>query len=339
MVTPKNNIACDGTMTRINERARRTFDLNWFISPILRVLRILVFATVVAGIALLFTSRMAVAKMSEALLEVGSQMLNMKSTKLAGPTGIVLNGAHLQFQSGSSKLSQEQVLDHFQAECKKRSVKLEDLKAKLEDPRVGKELSAQLAEEDIDASLLDGVARIDRAGRGAVACLDAGDRPLDFESFVAAAKRFSETGELTELGGLRYIYVEATDEGSSFLTMWNQGAVNIKAMFPSQGDVPGWDLPGFPRPEGSRRILSAAEDTAKNAITLYSMPGQTEKGLSKFLKERLPESVWKPVQLEGKAREQLDASHSMMVSNGAESTLLSWSTDRLGNAVLSVLQL
>jgi hypothetical protein len=119
-----------------------------------------------------------------------------------------------------------------------------------------------------------------------------GDERQGVEGLLARLTAFAESGDLARVGGLRYVYARATDEGTHFLVFHTDESLNIYEMFPQTGDAPGRDVPGLPRPEGARRFMSAWEEGDPHAITMYATTRQSADELRGWYREALPGAGW-----------------------------------------------
>jgi hypothetical protein len=93
-------------------------------------------------------------------------------------------------------------------------------------------------------------------------------QPWDVVSVAAAARRFVSSGDLLELGRLRYAWVRRAEHGSAFLTMWTEGSARLLEQFPRDRDAPGQDFPELGRVPGSQRLLSAR--LSQSALAIYA---------------------------------------------------------------------
>ena len=92
---------------------------------------------------------------------------------------------------------------------------------------------------------------------GQISCFTRTDQTT-LGGFVDRLTRFMATGDVSELGDMRYAVARrVTDRSTHVLAIWTQGRFNIADMFPEKGDAPGNDLPEIPRPQESTRLFSA----------------------------------------------------------------------------------
>jgi hypothetical protein len=94
--------------------------------------------------------------------------------------------------------------------------------------------------------------------------------------------RFSETHDVADLGPMRYAYVstQSDGEGSILVTMRPVGSFVLDHLVPDvQRDVAGTDPQNVPRPEGTRRVLSAEERGQPYGVTMFGDPNRTRDEL------------------------------------------------------------
>ena len=99
----------------------------------------------------------------------------------------------------------------------------------------------------------------------------------------------------------RYVYAQPGSEKTVVITVEADGKVELKKLFPEEGDAPGADAPGVPRPPGARRTLSAREEGSPQQMTLYVTKDKNPAELEAWYRTRLPDHGWRP--LEGGRRD------------------------------------
>jgi hypothetical protein len=104
------------------------------------------------------------------------------------------------------------------------------------------------------------------------------DAADDSASAVLCIFRATETGERFE----RFTLVRGDAHASSQVSITRQSKAELAEMFPVDGDAPGGDLPGVPRPEGSRRVIAASVIETGHAVRIYDIArhGQSSDELS-----------------------------------------------------------
>lgn len=93
------------------------------------------------------------------------------------------------------------------------------------------------------------------------------DAPDGSASSVLCIFRSAETGERFE----RFTFVRGDDRTASLTSVTRESKADLGEMFPAEGDAPGDDLSGVPRPEGSRRVVSATVVESGHAVRIYEL--------------------------------------------------------------------
>jgi hypothetical protein len=256
-----------------------------FDSKLHKMLRLSAFLFFAQAVASLFLVRAVRAEVRDLMLSAGAQMMQL-GKELGGqaPRTLRLNGAQIRLRVQSSRQhTLEQVLDEFESRCRKNNGAFyEQLRAA---PKTKSWSESQLA-------LFDGVIRVESKDAGAVACFDVGGEQGSAGTLLARARRFADTGDAAAFGELRYVRAERTEQGVFVVMMWNDGPMNIKQMFPSQGDVPGVEFSGLPRPPRSRRVLSAWEEGQAPALNIYEASDISPSALDLYYRSELPKQGW-----------------------------------------------
>lgn len=247
-----------------------------------RFLRLGLFIAIVCATAGAFVLRSARADVSEALWAASSQIMAFPGAPNESVRRLQLNGAWLSFQTRTVHASVTDVLDHYEAAC--------------------------------ESALATQTGRSDDAGY--VACLDVGDAPEGLSPLVDRFVRFSETGDLRELGALRYVLARNIAGRSAnqvfLLTMWTDSELNVYRMMPREdADAAGHDLVGVPRPPGSYRILSAWEERQPSGVLVYRVPAKSPAELELFYRVTLPQSGWTLIERNDSESVQVDGAHML----------------------------
>jgi len=174
------------------------------------------------------------------------------------PRALVLNGAQLEIRSGHSKDPLRTLLERATADCRRRSGRLH-----------ARAMDIAAHAKRLLPSLADGILRSEHAGEGLVACFDLGQRETSWDELLARLQAFARSGDLEALGGIRLLRVQARSEGAFFVTLASVGPTELSKMFPAEGDAPGLDFKGVPRPLGGRRVLSAWQQHGAPALNIY----------------------------------------------------------------------
>ena len=233
----------------------------------------LVLGLIVAALCAL-SLRSAEARAGESLRGFASELLSWKSAKFASePRNLWLNGAQFHFLSASSRLSVSETLDRLEDVCQRHGG-LVGVEQVLNTRRAPIERSS--------AAWLRGAFREESPGEGFVACLDTGGalRPSELAERIHA---FAKTGNLAELGELRYVLARRQGDTTTALVLWTEGDFPLLQMFPDHGDAPGADPLGVPRPSQAERGLSATERDAPYSLTLYRVSSGPAAALGDYL--------------------------------------------------------
>jgi hypothetical protein len=94
----------------------------------------------------------------------------------------------------------------------------------------------------------------------------------------------------------RYVYAQPGSEKTVVITVEADGKVELKKLFPEEGDAPGADAPGVPRPPDARRTLTAREEGSPQQMTLYVTKDKNPAELEAWYRARLPDHGWRPLE-------------------------------------------
>lgn len=239
----------------------------------------------IVAVALVSALRSAQAHLGEGLLGFGGELAGLVDARLhSKPRQLTVNGLELRLVTASTPLSVHDALERFAGVCRSR----------------GGLSGPSRALHALGVSALEGMLRQESEREGVIACLDTG-HPLDLAELSARLLRLRDTGDLGELGALRYALARRDGNKTTLLSFWTEGQANLLKMFPKSGDAPGRDPEGIPRPAGSRRLLFAAEHGMPYAITAYAVQGQSVQGLAEWYRRTLVDGGW-TVQDGGRAR-------------------------------------
>jgi hypothetical protein len=98
------------------------------------------------------------------------------------------------------------------------------------------------------------------------------DAAGDSASAVLCVFRSKDTGERFE----RFTFVRGNAKTSSLTSVTRQSKADLAEMFPIDGDAPGDDLPGVPRPDGARRTMAASIIETGHAVRVYEVAGSRD---------------------------------------------------------------
>ena len=246
------------------------------------ILRLGLFLAAVCVLAVALLLRSARADVTEALWGVGSKMMEFPGAPQEAVRQLRLNGVRISFRTQTVETSLADVLDHYETSC-------------------GTAMATQTARND---------------SAGYVACLDMGDAPLDLGALANRFLRFSETGDLREVGEPRYVLARRVTSSAGdktfLLTMWTNSAFNLYRMLPRPGaDAAGRDLVGVPRPPGSQRILSAWEARRPSGVLVYRVVAKSAAEIESFYRTELPRNGWSIIERNPSESIQIDGTHML----------------------------
>lgn len=282
------------------------------ISPFFRSGLFLMVGAVLASELVLRSVR---ADMAEVLWGVGAETMAYPGVPPAAARALQLNGASVSFRTQTIAAPLEKVLAHYESVCVRPDAGLIE------------QLSMQAA----------------RSGAaGYVACLDMGDGPRDLGSFADRFLRFSETGDLAELGALRYARAHrlsgASGDKTFLLTIWADSAFNLLAMLPASGaDGGGSDLVGVPRPPGSQRVLSAWETEQPSGVVVYRVHDRSAAELESFYRTELSKKGWTIIERHPSESISIDGIHMISAEQGNRMVTVLSHPGEASETVLSIL--
>lgn len=276
------------------------------------VLLVALFGAVLAGGWVYHGAR---AQVSENLWDLGSQMMRYADARRQDtPRDLVLNGQVIRLSSGMADRSPREVLDFFEARCAEV------------DGDLGEELAALRRDhpEAFRAGAGTGpVLREDDGRQGYVACMEL-DPSMTTAELVERLARFGESGDVADIGEMRFVFVEGSGERTHFVAMWTNGSFDLNRMFPEEGDAPGQDAEGIARPPRSRRVLSSWERGEPYSISVYHTRDD-EADLERFYRRELARGGW--TLLETDARAAGDAPRTLVAEHGERMVTIVMTTD------------
>lgn len=271
-----------------------------------KVLRVLAFALAVYLVALAFAAHQVKAETEEILLGIGSEMMRYPDAdRESRDRQMVVNGARIALRTGSTGAPIDEVLAYFEAQCQSRDGRLAN---QIED-------LGEIEAFDVDPDQVDGTLSMNLGRRGFVACLDMGEDEVDPESIGARIESFLGTGDLSEVGYLRYLFAETSERGDTFyMTMFTDESLNLYEMFPANGDVPGHDV--IPRPEGARRILSSHETNQPYSASTYTREGAHSEAFVAHYEGAFEGDGWEPAEVHEGERVEVAGGRALVFERG-----------------------
>jgi hypothetical protein len=225
-----------------------------------KLVRVAAYAASVFGVAGLLAAGSAYGSMKDGAFEIGEELGKLDHIGTKSP--IKLNGQPIFVGSQVLDMSVSETLDRAETLCHRgnpahpgsdpASLDSPEMTLETDGPSIGK-------------------IREEREGRGVVVCF-APQEPVDgLRDKMDRYFEFFESGNLEDLGDLRYFFARATDDGGTHLVrVWTEGSFDFYAMTSLNGeDAPGSDPSDAPRPPKSRRLLSATADKTVYAVRVY----------------------------------------------------------------------
>jgi hypothetical protein len=239
------------------------------------LIRVFGYATAVGLVCAAFSIRAARAEITDQSLIVGRQMIELSKSSKNDIAKVILNGQTMFFANSYSDDDSSKVLERFAEHCEKNAA---------QSPETWRELAEKTAKLDAAASgsgqaiaSTGGMLRGGTNEEGTILCFVRSESSKP--TFSEAMASFQQTGELSALGMLRYVYVKKSQKGGShILAAWTLEKFNVKEMMPDEDqDVPGEDFSELPRPDGSVRTFAARLDGAPFGVNIYESTSAPEK--------------------------------------------------------------
>lgn len=252
-----------------------------------RIARVSAYFAVVALVLGTIATRRVYGAVAKGALEIGSGLAQLGD--VVGPSyRVMLNGEPMNVSSAMTDLPVEAVLARFESECREHAGGLDEELDGLPATLRGSLPAASKGPAGL------GIVSTRDGDRGMVACL-ARDVDLGYAGTLKAFGAFARSGDLADLGKLRYVLAERMPSGRTHvLGAWTEGSFRIGTLFPASGDCPGSDLPETHRPTGARRLLTASVEGAPFGVRIYDVAGTPDEVLAGF-DDAMPALGWKPV--------------------------------------------
>lgn len=188
-------------------------------------------------------------------LEALTRQLAPLAAKHPGARRLFLNGAPVVFGVGTSPADTEGALDAVRADCESGDrVRMLGLPPERDEHTRGDPPPRLRKVERVNAG----------PELGAVLCIF--DAPGGEGTMVRYSRaQRSEGAKVT-----------------SVFTVSTESASPLDALFPTEGDAPGGDLPNVPRPEGSRRDFAASFEGETYGVRIYEAKGEMNDVVRKY---------------------------------------------------------
>lgn len=293
-----------------------------------KLLRLTTFVVVLVMLAFGFRVHQVRGQLDERMIELGQVMMRYEGAIRQDETRVVqINGEQLRFSSGVTAHSVDEVLDNFETICEAHDGGLVERFAQLPERLNGHRMTR-----------FRPILRGEGGEQGYVVCLDMNDDDVTFNEIRSRFQRFERTGDIHDVGDLRYVFVQETEDPDvrHFLTFWTDGSFRLRHMMPSDGDAPGADLTDVPRPPGARRMISASEAGHPEAAVLYTGSEMTEWELEGYYQHELVDHGWQLTEVP--EERQPDGTRVVTAHRPDDSEILfvSLDTDRHGRGMATI---
>jgi hypothetical protein len=234
----------------------------------------------------LVAARSVYGDVKSSALSIGHELGQMGDVGTGRP--LRLNGETIHVGSTTEDLPLATVLDRAEAGCASNAAGVAGEIASLPEA---------LRRHVPAGTRASGVLREDRGDRGIVACLVRDDDHVStgMKESVARLGAMVSTGDLGQVGKLRYVFAERTMSGRTHVVAaWTDGPFNLYALVPEGGhDTPGTDPADAPRPPGALRILSADIDGVPYGVRLYDTAATPAEVIAVY-DAAMPGRGWEP---------------------------------------------
>ena len=242
------------------------------ILPSLALIRVSFFLTCVALVLALLAARAAKADIGELGLAAGRQLDRLQDLTADAET-LLINGAQLSRATRNTPDAVSNVLDRVEDACMRNPGLLGQ--AMREVPADA--LAKVNADKDLPRSARNAIIR-DEGGDGGMVICFVGAKPTSLRELGAKLEHFLQTLELHELGDFRYVYAVRKGDQTRVTTLWATGSVDLRRMFPDQGDAAGSDSALAPRPPNARRTFTASAVGQPSSVRIY----ESSEGLAEL---------------------------------------------------------
>ena len=229
------------------------------------IVRVLVYCLFVSVVIAGISVRSAYGDFKDSSMVIGRQLATFGD--LEGSVHKVrLNGEPIYVSSAVADATVPELLDRFETACREHAGGLDQMFETL--PAA---LKTNLAGVDGTAGV--GIIRNqdgeEGMEEGMIACL--AQPPLDgWESIGLRTEQFLDSGDLSKVGDLRYVYLKRVENKTHVISVWTDGPFKIFNVAPVDGaEAPGSDSANAPRPLDAIRLLSAAVEGAPYAVRIY----------------------------------------------------------------------
>jgi hypothetical protein len=253
-----------------------------------RAARVTTYCGVVSVVLSLVAARQVRADVLEATGETSSVLAQLGELPElgAGLSRLSVNGESVHVAAAVVPGSIDDVVRAIEKSCRADVQGLESLSARP---------PASRPELDLASIVFDAARSVTTrtAGGATVLCVADTDATRD-ESPGRRLDHFVTTGDIAALGSLRHFALTSVPTGTRVIAAWLPSRFPLDRVFPASGDAPGSDATGVPRPDNSRRVLTAGAEGYPNVIRVYES-GETNAGdFGRRYDDALRRAGWRP---------------------------------------------
>lgn len=294
-----------------------------------RALQVVLYAGLVSALAGGLCAHRAAAELRERSVGLGKKLESFAG--LAGrTTALSFNGASFSLSTRVIDEPVERVLERFVARCG------EDTKLLAEELGARSALASgffqrllvmrdMLADDAATAVCLGGL------GEGGLSGLS------------ARVQAFASSGDVSELGQLRYTYMRGAGQKTHVILVSSEGPLQLAELFPSDArDVAGPDVVPGVRPDSATRILAAAAADTPHIMNVYRVHAAPHAAISDYggkLEALGYHAIWIPSGHGTHYEVASDATHTRAYMRGTHAVITTSQPEQEGGSVLAVAQI
>jgi hypothetical protein len=245
---------------------------------------------------LLVSTAAAYNRAQKVSLELGRQWVEQLAPLSGQVEHVLVNGASFSFAALVVDGTSDQVLAKVERDCRERSGDISQVF-----DVIARTPEARAAVPGLDVRALtmgrrNGVASNGQNSGDVVCALRDGDGKDS--GILARIKSFSETGNLSEFGKMRYVRADqlSHSHATRLLGLWTEDPLNLERMFSEDGDASGTDPSAVPRPPSARRLFSGVVPRSGDGVYGYESKAAPGVVLA-FYEQALTTAGWSDVKL------------------------------------------
>ena len=271
------------------------------------ILRLLGFVTVLGMAVFGVRVHVAKAEIGKKTILFGREMVDLSNSKENEVQRIILNGQSMYTLNATTKDDPATILARYEQYCDQNRAQSTEAWRQL---GTAQEKAHKVADDSAAAAMgqSGGTYKTgDPSKEGVILCFVRSDKSK--ATFQEAFKTFAATGELGNLGMIRYAYVRKlkSGTGSHVLAAWSNETFNVKKLAPEgEKDVEGRDFDNVPRPMDSQRIMAASLEGTPFGVNVYQSNASVEDTIGR-MDETMKHDGWLVLDIDRQAYERSEA--------------------------------